>query len=199
MSNRVNPLVFEAHFWLQGFITKTGDCAYKMGQRAFKVGVSAKDLEEQGVECDSPSFVPEAPDYLGYILGLMLVWLIYTGYNSAVGAMQEPIAKISEHAETIKETVEVFTTVEQPAVSETSSVEQPLANEPIETEKQSRGWWGKLDLINLGITHAVEYVADSIHSWWVDDAPIDNRPHPVVHKPVAPNSDSSRSEALETF
>src|SRR5262245_9061194 len=46
-------------------------------------------LRRLGVKDEGAAFIPELPDYLGYVFGLLLLWLLYTGYQAMVGMMSD--------------------------------------------------------------------------------------------------------------
>jgi len=53
-------------------------------------------LRQRGLSYDGTSFVPQLPDYLGYLLGMLLIWLAYTTYISIVGVYQTSKAEITK-------------------------------------------------------------------------------------------------------
>ena len=55
-------------------------------------------LERRGVEYEGSSFLPNFPDYLGYALGLMLIWLVYTGFSSIIAIVSNPNSTVSRMA-----------------------------------------------------------------------------------------------------
>ena len=139
---------------------------------SIKVGVDANELESRGVEYDSAKFTPDVPDYLGYILGLLMVWLVYTGYRSVATSIQEPIAKISEHAVTIKDTVNKLATPDTELVEPKNPapiIEAPKASDNVKKEEK-RSWKGYLNTFNLMLNRANEILVDGIRGWLSEDA-----------------------------
>ena len=57
-------------------------------------GSPSQLLRSRGGEEEGNSMLPQVPDFLGYVLGLMLVWLLYTGYNSVVTLFTSPDSKV---------------------------------------------------------------------------------------------------------
>ena len=147
--------------------------------RQVKYSVDAEDLEQKGVRYERGSFMPQIPDYLGYVLGLLIVWLVYTSYNSAVETVREPIAKISEQAVELKETVEVY--------AETAKAEQAIKNPPSEVldDGEDQGFWiSKLELLNTAISWAADYVSNSLQEMFPSEYDeIDTSPNDRTHRP----------------
>ncbi len=177
-----------------------------MGNKSVKVGVNSRDLEERGVKYESTGFIPELPDYLGYVAAFVIVWLVYTSYQSAVSAMKKPITTISEHAVTIKQKVDEFTTEESAALegnSNTTALAGSLASKPAE-KVESSGWWSKIDRLNIGISRAVDYTAETFQEWFFEDdfeEPSNNPPVTRRARPKRPakGGKSAGSEELEWF
>ncbi len=111
--------------------------------------------------------MPQVPDYLGYVLGLMLIWLAYTGYSSVVGMIQSPdstISKIVVQTKDLKDTAlekgaiakEKVTSVVQSQLAATDA--NPEAKESLPSRARLRedapydpekGWfWAQLDRVN---------------------------------------------------
>lgn len=140
--------------------------------RQVKYSIDAEDLEGKGVRYERGSFMPQIPDYLGYVLGLLIVWLVYTSYNSAVETVREPIAKISEQAVELKETVEVY--------AETAKAEQAIKSPAggIVEEEDEGFWLSKLELLNTAISWAADYVSNSLQDMFPSEYDeIDNSPN----------------------
>lgn len=136
-----------------------------MSNPQVKIGVTDKDLEDQGVEVERSGMNPQIPDYLAYVLGFLLLWLVYTSYRSAVELAREPVAKIAAQAEVLKDKVEQITTTTAaniPEVTVPSEVEVAAANVQPPAVAREKGWYGKLEVVNRWITWATEYVSDSL-------------------------------------
>lgn len=163
-----------------------------MPNRQVKIGVRAKDLEDNGLAYDGGSFMPQIPDYLGYVLGLLIIWLVYTSYNTAVETVREPIAKISKQAVAIKKTVVEY--------AETTKAEKSLtpATSELESEEEEVGfWYRKLELINSAISWAVDYVSNTVQEMFPsefdeeDSNPIDHSRQRLKRGDSSTNSMSS--------
>lgn len=130
-----------------------------MSHNAVKVGVSERELEAKGIDCDSESVLPKLPDLVGYVLGLLLIWLGYTGYQLVAKAMEKPIATISQEAGSFKATVEELA-AGRPVPESEASAGAPVAQVP--EVKQSGSWSYRLEKVNNVVNQASQYVAGSI-------------------------------------
>lgn len=54
---------------------------------------------------DGPSRLPQLPDYFGFVLGFLLIWLIYTGY----GAVEKVFVQTKQSAVTLSERAKLAT------------------------------------------------------------------------------------------
>ncbi len=175
-----------------------------MSNNAVKVAVSEADLEKRGVELDSQSVGPSLPDFLGYILGLTLLWLIYTGYQSAAKVAEEPIAKISEHAATITESVKELAVVDTPQ-NQVSDIENSKANpknEQIDFQPQGSAWEIRLNRINNLINRGSDYFARLIEYWFSsasDSSSTEANPRKPVNNQAKKTAPRRSDDKLEWF
>lgn len=108
-------------------------------------------------------YLPGPPDLLGYMLGFIVLWLLYTGYDAARvlfanagGALEKPKAVVSEVPEA------------KPTVAEASigsEIVQKLDSAKENLTKKFDGestWSGKLNVLNGEINKAVSYTSGSI-------------------------------------
>lgn len=51
-------------------------------------------LKKRGGVYDGQGLFPQAPDFLGYLLGFMLIWLLYTGFGAVSGVLTHSKNKV---------------------------------------------------------------------------------------------------------
>lgn len=150
-----------------------------------KVGGNPKDLlRERGVEYDGSSFMPEVPDLLGYLLGLMLFWLIYTGYQSVIGMVSSPdstVSRIGAKAEALKaraveagrkaeDRVEsivgakALQALQEDVLNVTSPTRGRLADRDVPTDPEG-GWFSQqLARFNNGVTKVISATKEWVYA-----------------------------------
>lgn len=109
--------------------------------------------------------MPELPDYLGYLFGLVLIWLVYTGYTSVVQVFTDTKSSVSQITKKAKEQLEVgasklpdkeelakkLAELEVPSLSVTGSDEAAALAEEGEAIEE-KGFVGRtFDFLNRGI------------------------------------------------
>ena len=143
-------------------------------------------LRQQGVAYDGSGFKPEVPDYLGYVLGMMLLWLVYTGYSSVVGVIQEPdstISRLSAKTLTLKDKAVEKGLAAKEKMAQVVASEKPLsaalAELPVEVRantgrgrlnpeapnESEKGWiWGQIESINLILTDFSQSISSHLQN-----------------------------------
>jgi hypothetical protein len=75
-------------------------------------GVSPKKiLKKRGVSYDGTGFFPQVPDFVGYLLGFLLIWLLYTGFGAVSGVLTQSKKTVSALSNKAK--VEAMKSVEK--------------------------------------------------------------------------------------
>ena len=122
-------------------------------------------LKRLGVKDEASHFVPELPDYLGYVIGLLLLWLLYTGYQAMVGMMSDTrsrVGRISRHVSDIG--AEAIHTAKGAIADRANDMEPP------DTAGRGVSWRAMLESINTDINGASHSVADYIHNAFSNEA-----------------------------
>ncbi|MCB0323081.1 MAG: hypothetical protein KDD69_05885 [Bdellovibrionales bacterium] len=179
-----------------------------------KVGGNPKDLlKDRGVEYDGAGYAPEVPDYLGYLLGLLLLWLVFTGYQSVVGMVSDPdstVSKVNAKAEVLRAQAEqarkdaeahvdaVVASAEVPLQilrKEVDHARGRLRGEPVSTGEES--WLlEQLDSLNLAITNLAISAKDTMTSWFSGAGAEE---HSEVERPSNESANQARTDSLESF
>ena len=181
-------------------------------------------LKERGYMNDKGSYLPEVPDYLGYIFGVILIWLVWVGYRSASVIVQEQTPKISKSIEQIKkeqiqsisqlqaekmpEIIPPIINVPPPAISiSDSNIKEEEKNENInpasltktkQTKRKTRTWKSRLEELNEVIGEGADYLADSVHGLFNESHEEPNSEETYHPKQVTPNK-APKQDALEQF
>lgn len=137
-----------------------------------KDGVSPKAvLKERGIHYEGAGFLPELPDYLGYVLVLLLIWIVYTGYSSVVSVFKDPqstVAKTGNAVQTLA--VKAFPKVvnQDPKSVKVESFAKDLDEKHVKAkleglkERDSTGWrkWLSLREINKAVSSTISNIPD---------------------------------------
>jgi len=101
-----------------------------------------KLLKKRGGEFDGQGLFPQVPDFLGYILGFMLIWLVYTGLGAVSGVLtqskQKVVAMKKEVTSEAKLTVEKIKR-EADRIDQQEMVRARL-NSEVKVEKEKGSW-----------------------------------------------------------
>lgn len=122
-------------------------------------GVSPKKvLKKRGGVYDGAAFVPQVPDFVGYLLGFLLIWLLYTGFGAVSGVLThskrtvtalsakakveaiKSVEKIKEDAEDLIETKDKLTRVTKEKLS------RARLSDAVDVEVEEVGSWSALQL-----------------------------------------------------
>ncbi len=144
-------------------------------------------LRKRGVDYDGAGFKPEVPDYLGYVLGLMLIWLGYTGYSSVVGMIHSPdstISKIVVHTKDFKKSaiekgVEAKRKVTEVVEAQVAASENSQSADATQegrarlsghvTYDAEQGWfWSQLDFLNEIIGSVSVSASEYLKGWYAE-------------------------------
>lgn len=96
-----------------------------MSVHSIKDGISPKELlRERGISDNGTGLLPDLPDCLGYLLGLSLIWLVYTGFGSVLGILRDPRGALTSIGSQLVQ-------LKQPAVSAVDVVKAEAIPTPL--------------------------------------------------------------------
>lgn len=171
-----------------------------------------KVLKARGIEYDGTSYMPQAPDIMGYILGLMLIWLLYTGFTSVREVFSTSSQAVQRHVQRAKEVTKSTTEalqVEQRAAKMMKTLEGVNTTDAIQgaidgvqsglegnpSSKDDRGWTERqLDTLNEQINRWSSSVAGMLGGQAANETP-----ELLDEEAPEPPTPTKRADPFESF
>lgn len=144
-----------------------------MEQNSINRGGSPKKLlEQRGLSYEGTKILPELPDFMSYLLGFLLIWLLYTGYQSVVGVF----SGAAPMANKVKTSIDVKIAKGKGIVTEaidTGDIRIPRegqraqlsAKKPVKVKKE-KGWLASfIDYLNEGVDELSAEAGQGLRDW----------------------------------
>jgi hypothetical protein len=171
-----------------------------MEQNSINRGGSPKKLLlERGLSYEGNRILPEVPDLMSYLLGFLLIWLLYTGYQSVLRVFSgvSPVTNsirtsIDENISKGKGLVAAAVDKDSHRIPADTQRAQLSSRKSIKVVKE-KGWFASfIDYLNEGVDELSAEAGQGIRSWvdGTDSGPIEE--NPIEEDPILPLDESDQ-------
>jgi hypothetical protein len=164
-------------------------------------GSPKKLLEERGMSYEGGSVLPEIPDFLSYLLGFLLIWLLYTGYQSVVGVFSgiSPVAKsVSAELKTkLKSTKVAAEETGRKLLEEGQRARLAAPEQVAEKTAEAKGWFSTIfDFLNESLDELSSEAGKEIRHWVDGTESTTVEENPIEEQALPPKN---TNDALVSF